>query len=373
MEVASYILWGTMKTIHALLVDDEDQALSTMATILEMDDFLVTTATGGHQALESLEAAEESAARVDLMVLDLDMGAFSGIQLLLELRKRGHDLPVMVVTGHASRATVVELLRQGVTDFLDKPVHMDEFRLRVDRIARGVLQRRRSSPPAFDPPDPRRSRSMTWVDMAGLGLPHAGRRRLEPASNNHVVLACRRRAGFDLLLADAGAAGRESFYLTVLIKSFFDRERLREPEARDFLRRLGEAVRTGSLESPRLDALLVRIRTADRVLEFHPAGYRSHACLGWGEDRARMFAFSGSSLGSGAGSGESVYEVRYACRDRLVLLGEGSEPSDCILDDSAARGAGDLDATVEDLWNHILTQCRERRNHDLFLLGIELP
>jgi hypothetical protein len=214
------------------------------------------------------------------------------------------------------------------------------------------------------------------VDLAGLGLPHAGRRRLEPSSTSHVVLACRRRLGYDLLIADVGAAGRESFYLTVLIKSFFDRERLQEPGARDFLRRLGEAVRTGSLESPRLDALLLRIRTADRVLEFHPAGYRTHACLGWGEDKARMFAFSGTTLGAGAMGGESVYEIQYACRDRLLLLGEGAESSGCMLDDfddKAMHGAEALEGTVDKLWNDILAQCREKRNHDLFLLGIELP
>lgn len=362
-----------MKTIHALLVDDEEEALATMATILEMDDFQVTTANGGQEALERLESAEEDGKGVDLMVLDLDMGAFSGIQLLMELRKRGHGLPIMVVTGHASRATVVELLRQGVTDFLDKPVHMDEFRQRIDRIARNILQRRRAAPPAPDLPEPERTRSVTWVDLAGLGLPHAGRRRLGAASQSHVVLACRRRLGYDLLVADTGAAGRESFYLSVLIKSFFDRERLLEPGARDLLRRLGQAVRAGSLEAPRLEALLVRIRTTDRVLEFHPAGYRSQACLGWGEEQARLFAFSGVAQGPGAEGGASVYEVRYACRDRLMLLGEGSEPSGCVLDDSAIRGAGTLDGTVETLWKEILAQGRERSNHDLFLLGIELP
>ena len=86
-----------------------------------------------------------------------------------------------------------------------------------------------------------------------------------------------------------------------------------------------------------------------------------------------MFAFSGASLVPGSEGGESIYEVRYACRDRLLLLGEGAGASGCVMDDGTARGADGLDGTVERLWTDILAQCRERRNHDLFLLGIELP
>src|SRR5690242_13717724 len=108
-----------MKTIHALLVDDDSQALATMGTILEMDDFVVSTAGSGQSALERLESAEEELPKVDFMVMDLDMANLSGTELLQEMRERGHTQPVMVVTGHASRATVVELLRYGVSDFLD--------------------------------------------------------------------------------------------------------------------------------------------------------------------------------------------------------------------------------------------------------------
>jgi len=146
-----------MKSIHALLVDDDKAALETMGMILEMDDYRVSTADSGLTALERLENAEENPPGIDFMVVDLDMNNLSGIGLLTEMRKRGHDIPVMVVTGFASKNTVVELLRQGVSDFLDKPIHMEEFRIRVHRLANEALRRRKQS--GAGPPPPRARRS----------------------------------------------------------------------------------------------------------------------------------------------------------------------------------------------------------------------
>ena len=131
-----------MSSLHALLVDDDIQALETMGLILEMDNYQVTTAHDGVQALVSLEKGEERQCGMDFLVIDLDMQSLSGIELITEIRKRGYEIPVMVVTGYASKGTVVELLRKGVTDFLDKPIMVEEFRMRVNRLADEALRRR---------------------------------------------------------------------------------------------------------------------------------------------------------------------------------------------------------------------------------------
>jgi hypothetical protein len=278
----------------------------------------------------------------------------------------------MVVTGHASRATVVELLRQGVYDFLDKPVNMDEFRLRIDRLARLVLQRRREKPvpPAAHAPH---GQTATLLDLAALGLPYAARRLVEGHGDSHLVLASRKKTGFDLLFADVEGAGNESFYVSVILKSFFDRQRALEAPGREFIRQLNEVLLDGCLQRPGVKALYVRIRTPERRMEVYPAGYSSRWYLGLGEERTRMLEFEGTPLGLVGEARETVCELPYACRDRLLLLGEGAEHDQAFRDRVMDPEGGPLEEMVDEVWTDILADRRERRTHDLFLLGIELP
>lgn len=358
-----------MKTIHALLVDDDSQALATMGTILEMDNYRVSTADSGRMALELLESAEESPPRVDFMVVDLEMQNLSGIELLLEMRKRGHALPVMVVTGYASKATVVELLRQGVADFLDKPFNLEEFRKRISRLAGDVIRLRREAPRETpEPPVP----SATVMDLASLGVPYAARRRLETSPDSHMALACRRPGCFDLLFADVRAAGPESFYLSVLIRSFFEKHRNAAMDGMEFMRNLDAAIREGGLGNPGVGALLVRLQSAERRLDVYPAGYAAHLYLGQGE-AARVASLQGMPLGLPAGPRETLVEVPFLRGDKLVIYSEGGPTPAEVSESILARVAGPVEAAVDRIWKDILAAGRDRRNHDVFLLGAELP
>lgn len=361
-----------MKSIHALLVDDDRQALSTMGTILEMDNYVVSTAESGRMALEILENAEANPPHVDFVVMDLEMANLSGIELLLEMRQRGHALPVMVVTGYASKATVVELLRQGVSDFLDKPVNLSEFRARINRLAGSVLQyrwKRAGLDAASDaPPVP----ATTVVDLSSLGMPYAARRLIESGPDSHLALACRRPGSFDVLLADVRAAGPESFYMSVLIKSFFEDHRRGDIDGMEFMRKLDQVIREGGLGNSGVGGLLLRLRPAERRLEVYPAGYAAHLFLGIG-DAARMTGLQGAPLGLTGGAKETLVEIPFRRRDRLVLYSEGGPAPAEVKASILAEMAGPVEVTVDWIWKDILAGGRDRRNHDVFLLGIELP
>lgn len=361
-----------MKTLHALLVDDDSQALSTLGTILEMDDFRVSSAENGRMALEVLERAGENPPAVDFIVMDLDMANLSGIELLLEMRKRGHTLPVMVVTGYASRSTVVELLRQGVSDFLDKPVNLAEFRERIHRLADKASRLRDGAAGGLAAPDPLPAPSATVVDLSGLGIPYAARRHVPSGSDSHLALACRRPGAFDVLLADVRAAGPEGFYMSVLIKSYFEERRRADLGGTDFMRGLDAALREGGLGRPGVGALLVRLRAAERILEAHPAGYAAHLYLGL-SGAARFVDLQGSPLGLPGGAKETLVDIPFQRRDRLVLYSEGGpSPAGAATSVLAALEAP-METIVDKAWKELLAGGRDRRTHDTFLLGIELP
>jgi CheY-like chemotaxis protein len=318
-----------MKSIHALLVDDDKHALETMGLILEMDEFLVSKAESGRMALERLESAEEHPPEVDFLVVDLDMDNLSGIELLTEMRRRGHNTPVMVVTGFASKGTVVELLRQGVADFLDKPIHLEEFRVRVHRMANKALKRRRraGSPPSAPPfANPVPSRSVTVMDLGNLGMPYALRRMIGAPERNHTVMACKKPHGFDILLADVRGADAESFYVSVLIKTFFDKHRAGNAEACRFLAALNQMILDGALRKQDIGALFLRIQPLDRRIEIHPAGFPSQCWLGLGGTAPRMLSFAGSPLGLVKDPGFTSCDLDYRRGDRLFILSEPQAP-----------------------------------------------
>jgi CheY-like chemotaxis protein len=342
-----------------------------MGTILEMDNYQVTTADNGLKALEILETAGEGVSGVDLLVVDLDMGRLTGIELLLEMRERGHSMPVMVVTGHASKATVVELLRQGVADFLDKPVNLEEFRSRIGRLAALALKRRRQEA-GTSRREPPPASSATVVDLACLGVPYAARRLIEQSTDSHLALACRRPGCFDLLLADFRSSGPDSFYLSVLVKAYCGNRRGARLDGLEFMRGLDAAIREGGLGQPSVSALLARLLPAERRLEIYPAGYAAQIFLGAGEP-AHMTSLQGAPLGGPAGPRETLVEIPYRSRDRLVLYAEGGSPLAGPELSLLAEAAGPVETVVDRLWKDLLAGGRERRKHDLFLLGVELP
>ena len=108
----------------------------------------------------SAEEAEELLAqhRFDLLILDIALPGKSGIQLLKELRERGHHGEVVLITAFADLDTAIEALRAGAADFLLKPFRVTQvlnaFRrcmerarlMRENRLLRRALSER--TPPA---------------------------------------------------------------------------------------------------------------------------------------------------------------------------------------------------------------------------------
>ena len=108
-----------------LLVDDEEEALSELAELLEGEGFWCHTATSVKAALQQLTRHPDIA----LVITDLRMPEESGISLIKRLREhtsRQH-LPVIVVSGHADMDDVSDLLRLQVLDLFRKPIYHERL------------------------------------------------------------------------------------------------------------------------------------------------------------------------------------------------------------------------------------------------------
>ncbi len=114
-----------------LLIDDERAVRSTASLILEELGYQALVASTGREGLERLAFAS---ARVRLVLLDLTMPEMDGRDTLLEMRRAGHAVPVLLISGY-HHGEVAPLLREpGVVGFLQKPLQLDQLARSVREV-----------------------------------------------------------------------------------------------------------------------------------------------------------------------------------------------------------------------------------------------
>jgi len=113
-----------------LVVDDEQNILLFLSTILSSEGYAVATASSGAAALERIEEHE-----FDVVLCDLMMPDINGLKLLEEVRRRRPETSVIIITAYGSLRSAVTALRLGATDYVTKPFDEDELLLRIRNAA----------------------------------------------------------------------------------------------------------------------------------------------------------------------------------------------------------------------------------------------
>jgi DNA-binding response OmpR family regulator len=115
-----------MDDIRILLVDDEEDFISTISELLDLRNLASETAFNGEQAIGYVGEKEP-----DVMVLDLKMPGIDGMEVLRQVRKLYPHIQVIIHTGHGNDLDEAEARSLGVFDYLKKPVDIE---LLVERI-----------------------------------------------------------------------------------------------------------------------------------------------------------------------------------------------------------------------------------------------
>ncbi len=114
---------------HILVVDDEKYICEIIRNVLESDDkFEVDTFTDPAEALELIEKE-----RLDLVLTDLVMGRYSGVDILKACLKHQPDAVVIFMTGHPTIENVISVLKLGAYDYLVKPFKLESLRASIER------------------------------------------------------------------------------------------------------------------------------------------------------------------------------------------------------------------------------------------------
>jgi DNA-binding NtrC family response regulator len=101
---------------HVLIIDDESAIRESLELLLDLEGFAVTSASDGEQGLAVLESST-----FDLVLLDLALPGQSGFEILQTIRARHATLPVVMITAYGTVQNVVEAMRHGANNFVQKP------------------------------------------------------------------------------------------------------------------------------------------------------------------------------------------------------------------------------------------------------------
>jgi two-component system, NtrC family, response regulator HydG len=124
-----------MRNGAVLIVDDDPVLLEALpeALRLRMEGVTVETADSAAAALERIADRD-----YDAIVTDVKMPGMDGLELLAHIRTRRPDTPTLMITGHGETSLVVDALRGGACDFIQKPIDREYF---VASLRRAIQMR----------------------------------------------------------------------------------------------------------------------------------------------------------------------------------------------------------------------------------------
>ena len=117
--------------MRLLLAEDEKEMSNAITAVLKHEHYSVDAVYDGQDAFDYLDTGLYDGAILDIMMPKKD-----GITVLKEIRKKGNDIPVILLTAKSELDDKVEGLDAGADDYLTKPFAMKELLARVRAITR---------------------------------------------------------------------------------------------------------------------------------------------------------------------------------------------------------------------------------------------
>ena len=112
-----------------LIVDDDNNILEIVNSMLN-DDYRCIQANSVESALKTIESQ-----KIHVVLTDLNMPKKDGLDLLKSIKKDHSDIPVIVMTGFASKESAMEMANLGVHEIVEKPLNPDDLKLSINRAA----------------------------------------------------------------------------------------------------------------------------------------------------------------------------------------------------------------------------------------------
>lgn len=114
-----------------LFVDDEESILEVASEYFKAKGYHILTAGNGRIAADIIASQ-----KIDCCFTDINMPEMDGLELAEHIRKVDNTIPVIIMTGYPSLENTIRTLKNGVVDFLIKPVNLNQLEICVQRVLR---------------------------------------------------------------------------------------------------------------------------------------------------------------------------------------------------------------------------------------------
>ena len=112
-----------------LLVEDEENLHEALKLNLELENYEITGAYDGANALKLVQQEH-----FDMIILDVMLPEIDGITVCETIRLNNQDIPILILSAKNSSADRVLGLKKGADDYLTKPFNLEELLLRVNKL-----------------------------------------------------------------------------------------------------------------------------------------------------------------------------------------------------------------------------------------------
>ncbi len=117
---------------HILVVDDDEEVREGILLQLSDTRYTILEAEDGEKAIECLN---DNALTVDAIICDVRMPKINGVEAVAYFRREFSGTPVIVLTGFPDLDLAVEFMKEGVVDYLVKPVEKAKLVATVEKAA----------------------------------------------------------------------------------------------------------------------------------------------------------------------------------------------------------------------------------------------
>ena len=124
-----------MEKIKVLLVDDEEEFVTTLAERLQLRNIIPLVATDGNEALRIIDTE-----RPPVVVMDVMMPVPGGLDVLQQIKSRYPKIQVILLTGQGSTQDGIKGMRLGAFDYLMKPVKIEGLIRKMNEAVQSLKQ-----------------------------------------------------------------------------------------------------------------------------------------------------------------------------------------------------------------------------------------
>ncbi len=397
---------------HILIAEDEYHNRMTLSLILKMSGYEVTEAENGLIALKKLEEMQKQGRLPDLLITDIQMPEITGMELIDRLRESNIRVPVLVMTGYGDKETVIELMRKGCSEYIDKPFGPDEMSERIRRVLemQEKAHAEREKEIAQEKSELSREAQSyrmhfetlrSQVDLAVESyktLIQTGdiRDRVRAVYRHRPFrelggdfLDMRPTAeGCDILIADVAGHDMGASYHTILLKAFFEENCRTGNDGHTFFRILNRQLTDEGKNERMVTALFLRLSLEKMQGEVISAGHPPLMRLSPLTGEAEFMFLEGDVLGMKEDSEFGTKSFSLNSMDRFFLYTDGLINACTVDGESGNRhrltetGLGllvkkfsalpidEMISRIEDIFTGISGY---KLNDDMLILGLEIP